>query len=81
MSNPFLLEFMNMRKNLNASSPSPAPTSNPKTKPKKDSGTKTISMEATKPGFKTIIDEKPGKRPVIEYLQKRANELTIRKMA
>ena len=72
-----------MRKNLNASSPTPTPTSasGPKTKPKKDSGTKTISMEATKPGFKTIIDEKPGKRPVIEYLQKRANELTIRKMA
>ena len=80
-NNAFLKEFLNMRKNITASSASPADVL-PK---KKKEGAKTKEQlserqERKEPGLMTIIEDKPEKRVVIEYLQKRANELTEKKM-
>lgn len=75
-----------MRKGL-STTPGPASLSPSDVLPKKSKPiTKTKEalsekQERKEPGLMTIIEDKPHKRIVIEYLQKRANELTERKMA
>lgn len=56
--------------------PSPA---NPATKKRKEKFTK--EQETKDPTLATIIEDKPHKRVVIEFLQKHANSLTEQKMA
>jgi hypothetical protein len=85
-NNAFLKEFLNMRKALHptssGSSLSPADVLPKKGKPKaKTKEALTEKQETKEPGLMTIIEDKPHKRVVIEYLQKRANELTAKKMA
>jgi hypothetical protein len=78
--NSFLKEFLEMRKGLSKNPGEPVQAKKdpkkavlePKKKPK---------MTKEKPGLMTIVQDKPGRRVVIEYLQNRANELTEQKMA
>lgn len=81
-NNAFLKEFLNMRKGLTALGKSPADVLPKKGK----AGPKTKEalsekQERTKPGLMTIIEDKPPKRVVVEFLQERANGLTEKKMA
>lgn len=79
--NGFLKDFLEMRKALVPTpkivgNPSPA---NPATKKRKEKFTK--EQETKDPTLATIIEDKPHKRVVVEYLQKHANSLTEQKMA
>jgi hypothetical protein len=80
--NAFLKDFLEMRKSLAPTTPkivgNPQPA-NPTTKKRKEKFTKEQTTQD--PTVMTIIEDKPHKRVVIEYLQKRANELTEQKMA
>jgi hypothetical protein len=81
-NNAFLKEFLNMRKNVSASSPAPSDVLPKKNKPvAKTKEALSEKQERKEPGLLTIIEDKPEKRVVIEYLQKKANELTEKKMA
>ena len=82
--NSFLKDFLEMRKGLPSNPGEPAQKKKdpkkavlePKKKPKM---TKEQAIE--QPGLMTIIQDKPGRRVVVEYLQNRANEFTEQKMA
>ena len=79
--NGFLKEFMEMRKSLVPTpkivgNPSPA---NPATKKRKEKFTKEQTTQDST--LATIIEDKPHKRVIIEFLQKHANHLTEEKMA
>jgi hypothetical protein len=82
--NSFLKEFLEMRKGLSKNPGEPVQAKKdpkkavlePKKKPKM-----TKEQIVEKPGLMTIVQDKPGRRVVIEYLQNRANELTEQKMA
>jgi hypothetical protein len=83
-NNAFLKEFLAMRKNVTTVAPSLSPTDVLPKKGKAGPKTKEALSEKQQrkePGLMTIIEEKPHKRVVIEYMQKRANELTEKKMA
>jgi phage regulator Rha-like protein len=80
-TNGFLKDFLEMRKSLVPTqkivgNPKPA---NPETQKRKEKFTKEQSTKD--PTLATIIEDKPNKRVVIEYLQKHANSLTESKMA
>ena len=82
--NSFLKEFLEMRKSLPKNPGEPAQAKKDPKKAvlepkKKVKFTKDQTVE--KPGLMTIIQDKPGRRVVVEYLQNRANELTEQKMA
>jgi len=84
-NNAFLKEFLTMRKELVPKGPAgPSPTD---VLPKKKNGRAKAKpqlkqeLQTEKPGLMTIIEEKPHKKVVIEYLQVKANELTGQKMA
>ena len=80
-ANPFLQEFLQMRKTFQASGPAPAdvlPKSKKGRKPKEQF---TKEQKVAKPGIQHIIEEKPKKKVLIEYLQNRANELTLQKIS
>ena len=65
MDNMFLKNFMKMRNAQDASS-----------KPKKEVPSSLIDMEeVTGPSYMKIIEEKPPKPVVLEYLRKRIEEL------
>jgi hypothetical protein len=83
--NSFLKEFLEMRKGLSPSQPATAnlaaavlPQKGTRNK-KKPSLTQTQKVQDG--GLMHITENKPPKKEVIEYLQKRANELTVEKMA
>jgi hypothetical protein len=76
--NSFLKEFLNMRKTIAPPGPSPQDVLPQKKKKAKMSSNPPPLTESV--GINTIIEEKPHKRVVIEYLQKRANEFTVEKM-
>lgn len=80
--NGFLKDFIEMRKSLVPPTPkivgNPSPA-NPATKKRKEKFTKEQTVQD--PTLATIIEDKPHKRVVIEYLQKHANSLTESKMA
>jgi hypothetical protein len=81
-NNGFLKEFLAMRKELKPSattSPSPADVL-PKKDKRKPKPQMKKELETEKPGLMGIIENKPHKRVVIEYLQNRANELSEEKM-
>ena len=84
--NSFLKEFLEMRKvakTTGQSSTGLASEVLPQTKESKKRKQKPqmkAELEREKPGLMTIIEEKPSKKVVIEYLQIRANELTVKKM-
>lgn len=85
-NNSFLKEFLAMRKGL-APSTSPAASKSPEdVLPKKKNGRSKAKpqlkqeLQTEKPGLMTIVETKPHKRVVIEYLQHRANDLTEEKM-
>ena len=77
--NAFLKDFLEMRKSLTpqqiVGNPTPA---NPETKKRKEKFTK--QQQVKDASLATIIEDKPHKRVVVEYLQKRANGLTEQKM-
>ena len=85
--NSFLKEFLEMRKATTASTGSTgsgfAADALPQTKKSKRKPKPQIkaALEREKPVINTIIEEKPPKRVVIEYLQTKANELTVEKMS
>lgn len=73
-----------MRKAVKPTSQSPADVL-----PKKGEAKKTKTQlkiepkknpDPMKPGINTIIEEKPKRKAVVEFLQERANELTLEKM-
>ena len=76
--NSFLADFMKMRKEIN-----PLPHGKPGvtsiTPARKDKPSKTAVVRDS--GLAHIIEHKPHKRVVLEYLQKHANDLTTEKMA
>lgn len=80
--NAFLKEFLEMRKTLVPPTPkivgNPQPA-NPASKKRKEKFTKEQTTQD--PTLATIIEDKPHKRVVVEYLQKHANHLTEQKMA
>ena len=84
--NSFLKEFLEMRKVASVHNPSSGSgLASEKLPQTKKSGRKPkpqikSAMERDKPGINTIIEEKPPKRVVVEYLQLKANELTCKKM-
>ena len=79
--NAFLKDFIEFRKALQ---PSPTIVGNPKpANPQARKRKEKFKQEQEKKdtSLMTIIEDKPHKRVVIEYLQNRANELTEQKMA
>ena len=73
--NGFLLDFMKMRKEVHTSSPGLSKT---------PSGTRVKHSKEPEPvnnSLAGIIEKKPHKKEVIEYLQERANHHTSLKMA
>ena len=80
--NGFLKDFMEMRKSLVPPTPKivgkPTPA-NPVTKKRKEKFTNEQTTQ--NPTLATIIEDKPHKRVVIEFLQNHANHLTETKMA
>ena len=71
-----------MRKTLNTNTPSPADVLPKKSKSKaKTKEALSEVQERKEPGLLTIVEDKPPNKVVIEYLQKKANELTVKKMA
>ena len=88
-NNGFLKDFMALRKSLQPSMTTPgkmiAPTSGSAEPPKKKGGrpSKQTPLTQTPEGSTTlakIIEEKPKRGIVEDYLQNRANEETIKKM-
>jgi hypothetical protein len=76
--NKFLSDFLNMRKQLHATvaptvAPTPAVSSNKKGKPNSLTQIEAPEKEIT---LAYIIEKKPKKEKVIEYLEGRAKELT-----
>ena len=80
-TNDFLKQFIAMRKEM---APPPGQKSVvaadvlPKTKKQKRIGP---TQEVTETGLQHIIEAKPGRKVVEEYLQEMCNQLTQRKMA
>ena len=80
-TNDFLRQFVEMRKGM-----APAPGTKsvaatdalPKSKKAKKTGPR---QEVTETGLQHIIEAKPGRKVVEEYLQEMCNELTSKKMA
>lgn len=75
-----------MRKSLSPSQPATANLAHNSTLPKKGGRSKkkadiSAAQKVTEGGIMHIIENKPAKKEVIEYLQKKANELTTEKMA
>ena len=80
--NAFLKDFLEMRKQTSPASKSPADVL-----PKKDTKKKTQLKEEPKsitqtnqPSLQSIIEEKPHRKVLIEFLQNKANEYTLQKM-
>jgi hypothetical protein len=72
--NRFLSDFINMRKQLHTTvAPTPAVSSNKKGKPDSLTQIEAPQKEIT---LAYIIEKKPKKEKVIEYLEGRAKELT-----
>jgi hypothetical protein len=85
-TNPFLKDFLEMRKGIAPLKQSPAGPSPADVLPKTKNGRKpkakhTKEQTTERPGLMTIIEDKPHKRVVIEYMQYRANDLTVEKMS
>lgn len=87
--NGFLKDFMNLRKSLQPSLTSPGkmvtPTSGSAEPPKKKGGrpSKQTPLTQSPEGSTTlakIVEEKPKRSVVEDYLQNRANEETVKKM-
>lgn len=71
----FLQEFISNRKRLTKNEPTPVE------KAKVRKGETKPTQDALEMGMQYIIDKKPGRKAVEEYLQKRCDELTAAKMA
>ena len=84
--NPFLKDFIEMRKAMShkqETSQMPASSAShalPKKTPKKKKAEMKSEQEVKDASLMTIIEDKPHRRVVIEWLQNRANEYTIEKM-
>jgi hypothetical protein len=83
--NAFLKEFLSMRKDLSPAQPAIPKMAHEAALPKKD---KSKKKSVLKPAphvengqLQHIIENKPPKKEVIEYLQDRANHYTVQKMA
>jgi hypothetical protein len=72
-ANAFLKEFIKMRQEVKAAVPTSSPGMSGKQK-------HTKKQEVIEGGVNHIIEKKPPKREVMEYLQEKANSLTIEKM-
>lgn len=85
-NNAFLKEFLAMRKSITPASSAAATKSPEDVLPKKKNGRSKAKpqmkqeLQTEKPGLMTIVETKPHKRVVIEYLQLKANDLTEEKM-
>jgi len=80
-TNDFLRSFLEMRKGMNPAPGNPSRSvvdELPKTKKQKRIGPR---QEVTETGLQHIIEEKPGRKVVEEYLQEMCNQLTSKKMA
>ena len=80
-TNPFLRDFLAMRKQQAPPTKSPADVLPKKEKKKtqlKEEPKKTT--ETNEPSLESIIEEKPHRKVVIDFLQNRANAYTIEKM-
>jgi hypothetical protein len=76
--NAFLFDFIKLRKEMHSPAPGAKqkPPSNTRVKYQEDATDNSLNNTLGR-----IIEKKPHKREVIEYLQERANEHTARKMA
>lgn len=79
--NAFLKDFLEMRKQQNPLSKSPAEVLPKKEKKKTQLKQEPKALtETSEPTLQSIIEEKPNKRIVIDFLQDKANAYTIQKM-
>jgi hypothetical protein len=76
--NGFLFDFVKMRKEMHSSKPPAATGHSGKSRVRYEQDASDASLNNT---LSRIIEKKPHKRDVIEYLQERANSHTSRKMA
>ena len=79
--NEFLSQFIEMRKGIAATNPSAAAAvaaAAPASKKAKKTSKKQVFTDC---GVENIIEHKPGRKEVMEYFQKRCDDLTTEKMA
>lgn len=79
--NAFLSQFIEMRRGMAAQNPSAAAAvaaQMPASKKAKKTSKKQVFTDG---GVQNIIEHKPGRKEVMEYFQKRCDELTAEKMA
>lgn len=80
-ANEFLSQFIEMRKGIAATNPSAAAAvaaQMPASKKAKKTSKKQVFTDT---GYESIIEHKPGRKEVMEYFQKRCDDLTAEKMA
>lgn len=79
--NDFLAQFIEMRRGIAATNPSAAAAvaaQMPASKKAKKTSKKQVYTDS---GVESIIEHKPGRKEVMEWLQKRCDDLTMEKMA
>ena len=83
--NAFLKEFLTMRKELSPTQPALTKMAHETALPKKDKSKKKPSLKPAphveNGQLQHIIENKPPRKEVIDYLQNRANHFTTEKMA
>jgi len=78
-ANQFLKDFMDLRKNINPLSGVKSPAEAVKEE-KKKKGKMSKNPEPEESGLAHIIEDKPGRKKVEEYLGNRISELYAKKM-
>lgn len=79
--NDFLAQFIEMRRGVAAQNPSAAQAVAAQMPASKKAKKTSAKQAFTDGGAQAIIEHKPGKKDVMEYIQKRCDELTAAKMA
>lgn len=79
--NDFLTQFIEMRRGIAAQNPSAAQAAAAQMPASKKAKKTSAKQAFTDGGVQDIIEHKPVKKLVLEYLQKRCDELTSAKMA
>lgn len=79
--NDFLAQFIEMRKGIAATNPSAAQAVAAQMPASKKAKKSSKKQSFTDGGVQSIIEHKPGRKDVMEYLQKRCDELTVEVMS
>jgi len=80
-SNSFLKDFMEMRKGLKPNSiPKDSHIPTPVQKKKRGEPKTTQELDTINTTLQKIVEDKPPKKQVVNYLQEKANYYTVEKM-